>query len=265
MRNILLALFALLLASCAANKNLIYFEDARIGQHNITQDYELVIQKDDLLSVSIASQSPELVTPFMQYALPSTSTTIVNSDGTSRTDQTDGGVSEYLVNSDGEITFPILGSVKVEGMTHKEMAAYIEKLIKDGGYILDPVVSVRLLNFKVTMLGEVGVKVLDIKTSRVSIFDALSMSGDMTIMGVRDSVSIVRETNGTRVIGKIDIHSKSVFDSPYYYLQPNDVVYVEPNKKAQKEGYTTGNEIVRNTMTYLSLVTSLVAIFSLIF
>ncbi|MFI3305488.1 MAG: polysaccharide biosynthesis/export family protein [Rikenellaceae bacterium] len=257
-------LLVMLIASCAANKKIVYFEDAPIGVHKIVQNYELKISKDDLLSVSIASQSPELVTPFLQYALPSTSTAMVNSDGTTRTGQSDSGVATYLVNSDGEITFPILGTIKVEGMTHKQMAAYVETLIKDGGYILDPVVSVRLENFKVTMIGEVGVTVLDIETSRVSIFDALSMAGDMTIMGVRDSISIIRESDGMRTIGKVDINSKSVFESPYYYLQPNDVVYVEPNKKAKKESKETTTEVLRNSVTFLSLITSIFAVVSLI-
>ncbi len=265
MKNVLFALLTLVLfASCGVNRQIVYFEDAQVSTHKIAQNYELIIQKDDLLSISIASQSPELVTPFMQYALPATSTTIVDASGASRTNKTDGGTSQYLVNSDGEITFPILGSINVEGMTHKQMAVYIEKLIKDGGYILDPVVSVKLENFKVTMIGELGSRVLNVESGRISIFDALSMSGDMTIMGVRNDVSVIRESAGMRTIGKVNINSKSVFDSPYYYLQPNDIVYVEPNKKAQKESHDTTTDVLRNSVTFLSLLTSLIAIVSLI-
>lgn len=224
MKKIIYYLTLLALSSCTTPKNVIYFADAeRFQQQAIIQQYSSKIQKDDLLSIIVSSKSPELALPFNPLIALSSSTP--------------GNVeSEYLVTSDGEITFPILGKLNVVGLTQDELAQFIEQRIKDEGYINDPTVTVNLKNYKISILGEVllpGVK--RIESNRITIFEALSMSGDLTIVGRRENISILREENGYREIGSIDISSKDVFDSPYYYLHPNDMVYVEPNKKKEKQ------------------------------
>lgn len=215
----------LLLVSCATPKNMIYFVDAEnIAQEPIKQDYINKIQKDDLLSITVGSKTPELAIPFnpvtnLNVATPKT---LAETDG-------------YLVNSEGYITFPILGKIEVAGLTYSELASLIEKLIIEGGYINDPIVTVKLLNYKISVLGEVKMPgVQDIKTERVTIFEALSMAGDLTIYGQRDNVSIIREENGARTIAYVDLTTSDIFNSPYYYLRPNDVIYIEPNKKQQR-------------------------------
>lgn len=229
MKYIVSIISLLTIFSCSTTRNITYFNNAEIGvERFISQDYNHKIHKDDLLKISISSQSPDLIIPFTQTQQSVSSTTSNETDNSQK--------CVYLVNTSGNIIFPILGAIYAEGLTHEQLADVIETKLKEGEYILDPTVSVELKNFKITVLGEVkspGVK--EIATNRVTIFDALSLAGDMTIYGVRDSIAIIRENDGKRVVSKVDVHNKEILDSPYYYLQPNDIVYVEPNKKQQKQ------------------------------
>lgn len=226
MRKLYCILIPLFLVSCVTPKNLVYFADAtRFEEQNMIYDYVNKIQKDDLLSITVGSKSPELALPFNNYlqSQVNTKNTEINKDG-------------YLVSPEGEITFPILGKINVIGMTHNQLSELISTRIKVDGYINDPTVTVKLLNYKISVLGEVkdpGIKKID--SDRVTIFEALSMSGDLTIYGKRENISIVREGNGKREIAYVDISNKDIFTSPYYYLRPNDVIYVEPNEKRIKQ------------------------------
>lgn len=218
----LLYLTLFLFASCATPKNMVYFQDAeRDTPQEVTQNYDSKIQKDDLLAISVSSKNPELATPFNKIT---TATPIASQDG-----------GTYLVSSNGDIVFPILGELFVAGSTYPELASMIENKITEGGYINDPTVTVKSMNFKISVLGEVklpGVKRID--SERITIFDAIGLAGDMTIYGMRENVSVIREENGKREITTIDLSQKEIFTSPYYYLHPNDIVYVQPNKKQQK-------------------------------
>lgn len=249
---LLLALLALV--SCKAPKNMAYFADAeRFKEQPILQTYENKIQKDDLLSITVTSKSPELTIPF--NTPPSYN---VTSPAMPR--QTDAAPVGYLVNSEGDIVFPILGKIHVAGLTNIELANLIQSLIIDGGYINDPIVTVKLLNYKIYIMGEVklpGVK--KIETERVTIMEALSMAGDLTIFGKRNNISIIREVNGVREIASIDVSNKTIFDSPYYYLQPNDVIYVEPNQK-QKRQSVNSPYVLPTVVSALSMLASVLNI-----
>lgn len=246
MKKILyLTLFAL--ASCAAPKNVIYFENAeRAAPQTVTQSYNSKIQKDDLLSIIVSSKNPELATPFNKVVSTTTTTP-------------EGGA--YLVNSSGDIVFPILGKLFVTGLTNTELASMIENKIIEGGYINDPTVTVQSMNFKISILGEVklpGVKRID--SERITILDAIGLAGDLTIYGQRENVSVIREENGKREIVDIDLSKKDVFTSPYYYLHPNDIVYVKPNRKQQK--VSNSNPYVASTI--ISTTSLLISIANLI-
>lgn len=244
-------LFALIfLAACAVPKKILYFEDAgTFSEQEVTQTYENKIQKDDVLSIFVNSKSPELTTPF------NVSNATSSSNGTSES-------SGFIVDVQGNIIFPVIGNIHVEGLTYRELAAHIEKAIIDGGYINDPSVSVKLQNFKISVLGEVkspGVK--NISSERVTIFDVLGLAGDLTPYGQRENISIVREQNGKRELAYIDVNSKDIFDSPYYYLHPNDIVYVQPNKKQQRN--SVSNPAVLSTI--VSSVSLIMTVTNLIF
>ena len=221
---------AVLLASCST-RDIAYIHDAqRDSTEDLSGQFTKGIQPNDQLYIYVESSTPESAVQFNQET---------NRSATNGTVKTSGATASnmgYLVNQDGDIVFPILGRLHVAGMTHNELATMLEQRLVSEGYITDPVVTVRLLNFKVSILGDVAHPTqLRIDGERVTIFEALSMVGDLTIYGQRTNVTIVREENGTRTIGTLDLTSKDVFSSPYYYLHQNDMVYVEPNKRRKRD------------------------------
>ena len=253
-------LVALLFASCKPSEEIAYIADAqRDSAFALKGQFSGGIQANDLLSIYVASETPESTIQFNQE----TNKIAVLTDGDNRTVLNSGSttVSGYLVNHDGDIIFPVLGRIHVLGLTHNELADLIEKQLISQGHITDPVVTVKLMNFKVCVLGDVARPgQLVVSGERLTIFEALSMVGDLTIYGQRHNVTIVREENGVRTIGEVDLSSKSVFDSPYYYLHQNDVVYVEPNMRKKKNA-----ERDPMTMTYISSAVSIVSVISSVF
>lgn len=242
-------LVILAISSCSTPKNMVYFADAEgFVKQQITQSYTSNIQKDDLLSITVESKSPELAVPFNQIVSTTNSNSLKNRE------------YGYLVDADGNIVFPILGRVRTEGLTYFELSELLEKRIIDEGYINDPTVNVRLLNYKIAVLGEVkapGVK--NIESERITLLDALSLAGDLTIYGKRDNISIIREENGVREIAKVDISSSDIFTSQYYYLRPNDIVYVEPNKKQQRQS-TSNQYLLPSILSGTSLLVTIITL-----
>ncbi len=249
--------FALMFASCKPAEEIAYIADAqRDSAFALKGQFSGGIQANDLLSIYVQSETPESTIQFNQETnkiVVTTNVTVMNSGNSV--------VSGYLVNHDGDIIFPVLGKIHVVGLTHNELAALIEKQLISQGHITDPVVTVKLMNFKVCVLGDVTRPgQLVVAGERLTIFEALSMVGDLTIYGQRHNVTVIREENGVRTIGEIDLSSKSVFDSPYYYLHQNDVVYVEPNMRKKKNA-----ERDPMTMTYISSAVSIVSVLSSVF
>ena len=155
-----------------------------------------------------------------------------------------GGSAEptYLIDEEGNIDFPVLGRLELAGLTRIEVKEMIKEKLKI--YINDPIVSVRLKNFKITVLGEVvrpGSYV--IPNERVTIIEALGLAGDMTIKGERENVMVIRENEGENTYHRVDLTSKTIFESPVYYLAQNDVLYVEPNESRIKESKTSKNTL----------------------
>lgn len=254
MKIIFYTLLLFLFASCTAPKNMVYFSDAeRFMYENVKQNYVNKIQKDDILSIVVGSKSPELVVPFNPSIVASNSVNHLANQVTLVT---------YLVTPEGDIIFPILGRLKVEGLTHCELSTLIESKIKDGEYLTDPTVTVKLTNYKISILGEVNKPgVQKIESDRITIYEAISLAGDLTIYGIRSNISVIREENGKRIIAHVDISNKSIFDSPYYYLRPNDVVYIEPNERKKK----TSDRNPAITSSILSGISLLVSLANLIF
>lgn len=227
-----------LLSSCTAQKKVLYLQD--IKQDTILQiqkEQEIKIQPDDLLSIIVNSRDPDLVSIFN---LPE-----VRMSAGQGTSAASSQIQGHLVDADGDINFPILGKIHVGGLTRDEVANKIEKLLKSGGYVNDAVVLVKFLNFKISIIGEVNHPgTYNVSSDRITLFEALSLAGDLSIYGKRDRVMVIREIDGNRQIVYNDLRSKSVFDSPTYYLQQNDVVYVEPNKyKAEQTNINQNNSI----------------------
>ena len=159
-----------------------------------------------------------------------------------------------------EIVFPILGKIKVGGLTTQEVSKIIEDKLISGGYVTDPVVTVKLLNYKVYVMGEVARPgVVNVANEKMTLLEALAASGDLTIYGKRENVTVIREKDGKREVGTVDLTSKDVFTSPFYYLQQDDIVYVEPNKLRKRQGTRdlTFISVGTSTASFLATVLSI--------
>jgi polysaccharide biosynthesis/export protein len=187
---------------------------------------EMRIRPGDLLSIQIAS----IANPKMEVDAMWNQPINANAAQAALT-------SGYLVNESGKIIHHRLGEIHADGLTKKELAAEIRKrLVEPVQLLKDPTVEVRLLNFRITVLGEVGrAGVIDIPTEKVNIFQAIGLAGGIPDEGKRDQVKVVREINGQREVGYIDLTSKNVFESPYYYLVQNDMLFVEPTKRKLRD------------------------------
>jgi len=214
-------IFIFSFSSCVTSKKAIYFTNIQNTEFP-DGDIEPVIQSNDLLSISVSSLNPEATIIFNTPNQPLNSTT----SGTGSSSQTTG----YLVNREGNILFPVLGKVKAAGLTQKELTDYLTGTLVQKKLLIDPIVSVRILNFKVTVLGEVTKPtVVPVPNEKISMLEALGMAGDMTLYAQRDNVLLIRVENGKKITRRIDLNSPNFLTSPYYYLKTNDVVYVEPN------------------------------------
>jgi len=214
-----LTLFALLTLflfdSCITRKDISYFQDVSdtLSVQKIGQDFEAVIQTGDILSIHVTSLSKD-ASSFFNVVGESTDQQVANT---------------YLVDADGSIEMPLVGALTVSGLTTQQAKRMLkEKLTK---YLVDPTVNLRIRNFKVTVLGEVSNPgVYTIPNEKITLVEALGLAGDMTIFAKRVNVLIIREQDGERKFVKLDLTSKEFFESEYYYLHSNDILYVEPGK-----------------------------------
>ena len=246
--------WVILFSACNSTKEVVYLQDVvPLKQQDIERKNEVFIHEDDLLSIMVNSKDPELALPFnmplITYQIGS------ESSGQQR-------VLGYLVDTNGDIDFPILGKLHVAGLSRLELRDLIKEKLISGDYIKDPVVTVQFLNYKVSVMGEVARPgSFTITGDRITLLEALSMAGDLTIYGRRDRVAVIREENGKRTILFHDLRSSDIFTSPCYYLQQNDIVYVEPNKaKAGQRDINQNNSV----SVWLSAVSVLAAVASLL-
>ena len=221
-RLLFYSLLLLTLINCTNKKNIIYFQGA-LKNNPGNSNYTPLLKSDDLLSISVNGPDLDAVKPFN---LPIQTALNTNNGGYSNGAPTQPG---YLIDADGNIEFAFIGKIKLGGLTRTEACELIKEKLKP--YLLNPIVLLRILNFKITVLGEVrNPGTFTIPNERITILEALGIAGDMNITAVRKSVMVIRDVNGTKTEFKIDLTSKEVFSSPVYYLNQNDVVYVEPNR-----------------------------------
>lgn len=245
----------LLLTSCASRKNIVYLQDMQIGEkYRYDTRYEAVIRRDDRLSITVSNKNPELAIPFNIYG----GTFKVGENGDITTDAaTKVNEKGYRVDVDGDIDFPILGILHVEGLTVSELRDLIKEKIEKGNYMKDPLVSIEFLNFKYTVLGAVGHNgTFSADGDRVTLLEAIANAGDLTDKARTDRVAVIREVDGARQMFMHDLRSKDIFDSPCFYLQQNDVVYVEP-KYRKRDGEDRGWQIGTTLLSIASVICSL--------
>ena len=258
--NLFVIVFLFVLASCKTYEKINYMQDVRVDTPvEVSVNQGIRIQPQDMLSIVVSSKTPELA---MIFNLPVVSyqagSEVVSGAGSQR-------LLGYVVDNNGEIDFPVLGNIKVAGLTRWEVQEYIKKTIIDAGLMKDLVVTVEFMNFKISIMGEVNSPgTYTINGDKVTLLEALSMARDLTIYGKRDGVYVVREENGVRTTYNVDLRSVSLFDSPVYYLRQNDVVYVEPNKV--RAGQSTINEnSLKSVSLWISIGSFLTSLAVLIF
>ena len=250
-------LLVVFLSACASPKDVLYLQDIdKYKEEQLDEKYEAIISKDDLLAIAVSSKNPELALPFNKPVLAYQLGTVGGIGGT--------GIQRslgYLVDVNGYIEFPILGKIHVEGLTRKELVALLKNRIVEENYINDPIVTIQFLNFRISVVGEVRYSgKFNITSDRVTLLEALAMAGDLTIYGRRDRVAVIREDNGKRTILYHDLRSSELFKSPCYYLQQNDIVYVEPNKARIGQSEINQNNSVGVWLSSVSLIASIISI-----
>ncbi|WP_256010010.1 polysaccharide biosynthesis/export family protein [Desertivirga xinjiangensis] len=239
----------LFITSCGSYNRVPYFQDVnqKIPSKEAIDNYtSLTVQPEDILGISVSSLNPEASSIF-NYNLH----TITGTNQTTNNNPVIG----YLVDRKGEIQLPLIGNYKVSGQTTSELRENIRKKLLT--YLKEPVVNIRILNFKVSVMGDVARPgVYQVQNERITIPEAISLAGDLNITGLRDNVMLIRETNGTREYIPIDLTSKKLFTSPYYYLRSNDVIYVQPGKNK----YASVDNTYRNIGILLSAISIVVVL-----
>ena len=254
-----------LLSSCNASKEVVYFQDMRPGESEIKMPEvkSILVRPEDKISIIVNSRDPQLTDlfnlPYVSRQLGQSSFTGGMTRGTSQ------GVSGYTVDANGEIDFPVLGKIKVAGLQREDIAKYIKQELISRNLVKDPVVTVEFMNLCISVMGEVNTPGrFSIDRDRVTILDALSMAGDLTIYGNRSKVMVMRQEGDTQRVYGVNLTSGAhVYSSPVYYLQQNDVVYVEPNHVKARQSTVNGNN-VRSTSFWISLAPLLTSVAILI-
>ena len=251
----LVLLICVIFFSCNTSKKIVYMQDAvpaisetKVSLRNIT------IQPKDKLLIIVSSKTPELSSLFNIPIVSTPDTKNVLSSGQQQK------FLSYTVDSQGEIDFPIFGNIAVQGLSKEELARTIKEKIKSENYIQDPIVTVEFANLKFSILGEIKAPgVYSIEGDRITILEAIGMAQDLTIYGKRDNVMVIREDGGKRTNYLIDLRSSEFFNSPAYYLQQNDVVYIQPNNV--RAAQSTVNE---NSLRSVTLWTSIASLLTTI-
>lgn len=222
---IILCLSSLLVTSCFSKKNVVYFQTAK--------DFETIVDTDtfapkfkvnDIVSIFVSTFDLEAVKPFNLYrGGDNQSTELV----------------DYLVDIDGNIDYPVLGKIKLLGLTVEEAKELFKEKLSI--YLNDPIINIRILNFRISVLGQVNSPGrYEISGERITLLEAIAMAGDLDIKGQRKNVLVIRDFNGTKTYTRVDLTNKELFNSPVYYLTQNDIIYVEPNKSAKSDSSLDG-------------------------
>jgi len=246
----------LLLADSCAYKRLTYLQDLEaLKTYDVTEGPDVKIQRGDKIQILVNCTNPVLAAPFN---LASASTEVdVTAGGTSSQGSATG--VEYLVDQDGYLMFPILGLIHAEGMTINQLKEEISSQIISRNYIKDPIVSAEFTNFQITLLGEINTKGnIIIRDNKVTLLKAIAQAGDLTENANREEVEVIRTEDGRRTMYKVNLLSKECFESPAFYLQQNDIVYVKPEKTKLGQGFNTTIGLVSSSMTMVSSVTMIV-------
>lgn len=248
--KVLLCFILLALGSCSSSSKITYLKnvDATATEAQILK-YEPILQPDDLLSIIVTTENPESSIPF----------NLPKIQGNYEIGTNQYSIKTYLIDNEGVIDFPVIGKIKLAGLVRSEANKKIEGLVSD--YVKNPIINLRILNFKISVLGEVSRPgTFPIDSERITLLEALSRAGDLTIYGKRTDILIVRENKGVKSYQRVDITNSDFVNSPFYYLAQNDVVLVNPNKTK-----INASAVGPNSTVILSTISLLVTIAVLLF
>jgi polysaccharide export outer membrane protein len=243
----------LFLFSCASRKEVVYYQDIDSLAPSVkSNSYEIKIQPDDLLMIIVSAEDPEIAAPFNLKSVSIQSPGKLDAATGQQTMQL------YLVDSNGSIEFPVLGKLKVSGLSRTEVLQTLQDKI--AVYIKNPMINLRVMNFKVSVQGEVNLPgTFPVASDRITLIEALTLAKDLTIYGKRNNILIIREIDGLKSYNRVDISKADFINSPFYYLAQNDVVYVEPNKTK-----INGASVGPNTGVIISITSILITLITLI-
>lgn len=240
----------MMFSSCGSRKSMVYFQPDSAQINTLYEQYVPKIQPSDILTIVVTAADPKVTAPFNPLS------SIISGGMTQATDMA--MRPTYTVDDDGDVTLPMLGKLHLAGLTRVQA---IEKIrVALGQYIKDPGVNMNFNNFRISVLGEVarpGSFILP--TERVTVLEALGMAGDLTIRGIRENVTLIREVDGQKSIHRLDLTKQETLNSPYYYLAQNDVIYVEPNK-----AQINNSKLGANTNVIISIAGLLITVISVL-
>jgi len=243
--SILIAILFFGITSCVSKKDIVYFGKDEVDQSAVSNSYKTIFKPDDLLQITVSSADIDLVKPFNLPAITYATTTnaVV---GTPRQ-------QAYLVDSNGNIDFPILGTIKIGGLTRDQAIALLKEKIS-ADHVKDATVNINITNFKITILGDVAKPgTYTIPNERITILDALGLAGDTNISGQRNNIMVLREENGKKVQYRVNLLSNKILSSSVYYLQQNDLVYVEHNKAKSQSAAANSNSGLFISITSIAI------------
>ncbi|MFZ4455553.1 MAG: polysaccharide biosynthesis/export family protein [Bacteroidales bacterium] len=244
---IIIVIFALSISSCQSTKNVVYVQKEGVqvvlGNSTLPTLPEIILKNGDNLKITIFTYDADVSAPFNGQSVSSS----LDKQGVQSTG--------YLIDNRGEINFPVLGKLAVAGKSKSQVEDMIKNLIYPKYIKESPVVIVRIMNFKVTVLGDVsGNRVLPVSDDRISIFEAIAQANDLQITGRRDNVLLIRENIvGKRETYRIDLRDPKLIYSPFYYLQQNDLIYIEPNTRKSNMGAMDASQINLIISPFISL------------
>ncbi len=249
-KKIVLFIIIVTISSCASRKDIVYFQNDEVDQSKTNTAYKTVFKADDLLQITISALDLETVKPFNLPAV-TFSTTTDRAVGTPQQ-------QAYLIDNEGFIDFPVLGRIKLAGLSRTEAIDLLKnKLSPD--YVKNPTINIKIANFSITVLGDVKMPGrFTIPNERISVLEAVGLAGDLNMSGIR-IIEVKREENNQIKTYKLDLRSNKVFNSPAYYLQQNDVVYVEPNKSSSQDAAYN-----KNTGLFISLGSVVISLLTLL-
>lgn len=241
-------LLTFMISSCSTQEKILYLQNNQIGVDYPTYDGgEIRLQNNDMISIVVTSKTPELAAIFNPTKPSSSGGSSSDSDLT------------YTVDPNGEINFPVLGHLKVAGLTRFEISDMISKKIIESEMLRDPLVIVTFENLSFSTLGDIGAGSYTISKDKTSILEAISMAGDLAITGQRNKVFLTRNIDGVLKTYQLDLRTTDIYMSPAFYIQQNDLIYVEPNKVKSNQSTINGNSL-RSISFWMSITSFLMTL-----